>query len=119
MNEALMLLRKHKPEGYSLDEDNEDEDVSPREVVSWDPRPEQALMSTEMNRHLNEAILKLPEKLRGVFLLRDTEELSVRETADALGITEGTVKVRLLRARLKLREYLNDYFHTAGLEKSA
>ncbi len=104
MNEALMLLRKHKPEGFSLDEENDDEDMTPREVAAWDPLPEQTLMSTEMNRHLNEAVLRLPETLRSVFLLRDTEQFSVKETADALGITEGTVKVRLLRARLKLRE---------------
>ena len=111
MNEALMLLRKHKPEGFSLDEESGDEDMTPREVAAWDPLPEQSLMGTELNRHLNEAVLRLPETLRSVFLLRDTEEFSVKETADALGITEGTVKVRLLRARLKLRENLNAYFH--------
>jgi RNA polymerase sigma-70 factor, ECF subfamily len=119
MNEALMLLRKRKPEGFSLDEDNEDEDVAPREVADWDPLPEQQLMSTEMNEKLSKAVLRLPETLRGVFLLRDTEQLSVKETAEALDITEGTVKVRLLRARLKLREYLNDYLREPGLEKLA
>lgn len=119
MNEALMLLRKRKPEGYSLDDDHEDEDITPHEVVSWDPLPEQMLLSVEVNKNLTDAVLKLPETLRGVFLLRDTEQLSVKETADALGITEGTVKVRLLRARLKLREYLNIYFREPGLEKSS
>jgi RNA polymerase sigma-70 factor, ECF subfamily len=116
MNEALMLLRKRKPEGFSLDEEDEDEDLTPHEVAAWDPLPEQVLLSTEMNRHLNEAVMLLPETLRSVFLLRDTELLSVKETADTLGITEGTVKVRLLRARLKLREYLNTYFREPGLE---
>jgi RNA polymerase sigma-70 factor (ECF subfamily) len=116
MNEALMLLRKHKPEGFSLDEENEDEDMTPHEVAAWDPLPEQTLMSTEMNHHLNEAVLRLPETLRSVFLLRDTELFSVKETADALGITEGTVKVRLLRARLKLRENLNAYFREPDRE---
>jgi RNA polymerase sigma-70 factor, ECF subfamily len=116
MNEALMLLRRHNPEGFSLDEENENEDMTPREVAAWDPLPEQTLMSTEMNRHLNEAVLRLPETLRSVFLLRDTEQFSVKETADALGITEGTVKVRLLRARLKLRENLNAYFREPDRE---
>ncbi len=116
MNEALMLLRKHKPEGFSLDEENDDEDMTPREVAAWEPLPEQTLMSTEMVRHLNEAVLRLPETLRSVFLLRDTEQFSVKETADALGITEGTVKVRLLRARLKLRENLNAYFRETDRE---
>jgi RNA polymerase sigma-70 factor (ECF subfamily) len=117
MNEALMTLRKHKPEGFSLDEDDENEDITPHEVASWDPLPEQILMSTEMNHHLTEAVMQLPETLRSVFLLRDTEFFSVKETADALGIKEGTVKVRLLRARLKLREFLNVYFTEPGLEK--
>jgi RNA polymerase sigma-70 factor (ECF subfamily) len=119
MNEALMLLRKHKPEGFSLDEENEDEDISPHEVAGWDPLPEQSLVSAEINNHLDKAVMQLPETLRGVFLLRDTEQLSVKETADALGITEGTVKVRLLRARLKLREYLNIYFRGADQEMHA
>jgi RNA polymerase sigma-70 factor (ECF subfamily) len=119
MNEALMLLRKRKPEGFSLDDDNDDEDMAPREIAAWDPLPEQELMSVEMNQNLSEAVLRLPETLRSVFLLRDTEQLSVKETAEALDITEGTVKVRLLRARLKLREYLNEYFREPGLEKQA
>ena len=116
MNEALMLLRKHKPEGYSLDEDNEDEDITPRQIAAWDALPEQKLMSNEISHHLREAVMRLPETLRSVFLLRDTEELSVKETSDALGISEGTVKVRLLRARLKLREYLSEYFSEPSLE---
>jgi RNA polymerase sigma-70 factor, ECF subfamily len=52
----------------------------------------------------------LPEKLRVVFVLRDMEDLSIRETAQALNITEMSVKTRLLRARLKLREQLSQYF---------
>jgi RNA polymerase sigma-70 factor (ECF subfamily) len=117
MNEALMLLRKHKPEGYSLDAEDETGDITPREIASWDPLPEQEVMSAEINSHLTEAVMRLPETLRSVFLLRDTEQFSVKETADTLGITEGTVKVRLLRARLKLREFLNTYFREPGLEK--
>ena len=119
MNEALMLLRKRKPEGFSLDEDNDDEDMTPREVAAWDPLPEQELMSVEMNEKLSGAVLRLPETLRSVFLLRDTEQLSVKETAEALELTEGTVKVRLLRARLKLREHLNEYFREPSQEKQA
>jgi RNA polymerase sigma-70 factor (ECF subfamily) len=119
MNEALMLLRKHRPEGYSLDEENDDEDFTPRQIASWDALPEQNLMSVETTQHLREAVLKLPEILRGVFLLRDTEHFTVKETAEALGITEGTVKVRLLRARLKLREHLSIYFSETNLEVQA
>ncbi len=119
MNEALMLLRKHKPEGYSLDDENDDEEITPRQIASWEIPPEQTLMSVETTQHLRTAIMKLPETLRSVFLLRDTEHFSVKETAEALGITEGTVKVRLLRARLKLREHLSSYFSDSGLEVKA
>ena len=119
MNEALMLLRKHKPDGYSLDESNDDEDITPRQVQSWDALPEQTMMSTEITTHLRKATTRLPETLRSVFLLRDSEQLSVKETAEALNISESAVKVRLLRARLKLREYLNEYFYGSDLEMQA
>jgi RNA polymerase sigma-70 factor (ECF subfamily) len=116
MNEALMLLRKHKPEGFSLDEENDDEDITPRQIASWDALPEQTLMSTETSLQLQVAVMRLPESLRSVFLLRDTEQFSVKETAELLALSEGAVKVRLLRARLRLREYLSAYFNTPGLE---
>jgi RNA polymerase sigma-70 factor (ECF subfamily) len=55
---------------------------------------------------LDEALGHLDEKHRMVFLLRDVEGLSVKETAEALGLSESNTKVRLLRARLQLRELL-------------
>ena len=55
---------------------------------------------------LDEALAKLDEKHRLVFLLRDVEGFSVRETSETLGVSETNVKVRLLRARLELRELL-------------
>ena len=67
-------------------------------------------MSSEAQKHLDKAIGMLPEKLRIVFILRDLEGLSIRETSDALDLTETTVKTRLLRARLKLREMLSAYY---------
>ena len=60
----------------------------------------------EIQRLLDEALAKLDEKHRLVFLLRDVEGLSVKETAEALGLSEANTKVRLLRARLQLREHL-------------
>jgi len=59
---------------------------------------------------LADAIQKLPENLRTVFILRDIEGLSIIETAQALELTETNVKTRLLRARMKLREELSVYF---------
>ena len=60
----------------------------------------------EVQRLLDDALAKLDEKHRIVFLLRDVEGLSVKEAAEALGLSEANTKVRLLRARLQLREQL-------------
>jgi RNA polymerase sigma-70 factor (ECF subfamily) len=68
------------------------------------------LQRKETMRLIEEALQQLPEKYRVVFWLRDVEQLSTRETAEALGISEANVKVRLLRARLMLREYLTRLF---------
>ena len=66
-------------------------------------------MSAEAQRFLDKAVQQLSPALRTVFVLRDMEGLSVKETADAL-TSEAAVKTRLLRARLKLREDLSVYF---------
>jgi DNA-directed RNA polymerase specialized sigma subunit, sigma24 homolog len=67
-------------------------------------------MRAETRQLIEQALNELPEKYRLVFLLRDVEGLSVKETAEVLGISEANVKVRLLRARLQLREKLTRYF---------
>ena len=69
------------------------------------------MMAGEARRFLNISIQNLSPGLRAVFLLRDVEGLSIKETADALNLTEMNVKTRLLRARLKLRENLSNYFN--------
>jgi len=110
-NEALMRLRKRRPNQFSLDEPVETEDdLMPREIEDWDPSPEQRYAQTEMREILNDLIEKLEPDFRTVFVLRDVEELSTEETAQALGISVPAVKSRLLRARLKLRQKLNRYF---------
>ena len=111
-NEALMLIRKKKPE-VNLDDvegGDEDEDLKPAQFVDWSGLPEDELLSGEGKKFLDEAINKLPESLRIVFLLRDVEGLSIKETADALNLTETNVKTRLLRARMALREGLSAYY---------
>jgi RNA polymerase sigma-70 factor (ECF subfamily) len=111
-NEALMFLRRKKPD-FSLDEepaDSEGEPQPPLELADWGALPESELLSGEVKRHLDQAIQTLPEKLRLVFLLRDIEGLSIKETGEALKLTETAVKTRLLRARLHLREQLSVYF---------
>jgi RNA polymerase sigma-70 factor (ECF subfamily) len=111
VNEALMRLRKRRPNVVSLDEPVEtEEDFIPKEIQDWDPTPEQRYERTEMNSILNDAISKLDPIFRTVFLLRDVEQISTEETAETLGISVPAVKSRLLRARLKLREILTPYF---------
>jgi len=110
-NEALMRLRKRRPNQFSLDEPVEGEDdLMPREIEDWEPSPEQRYAQTEMQEILNDVIEKLEPDFRTVFVLRDVEELTTEETAEALGISVPAVKSRLLRARLKLRQKLNRYF---------
>jgi len=110
-NEALMRLRKRRPDQFSLDEPIEGEaDLFPRELEDWGQTPEQKYAQTEMQNIVGEVIDRLEPEYRIVFLLRDYEELSTQETADALGISVPAVKSRLLRGRLKLREKLNRHF---------
>lgn len=113
-NEALMLLRRKRPE-VNLDDfensDGEQDDFStPTHFVDWGALPEQELLSAEGKRALDRAIQSLPETLRMVFILRDIEDLSIKETAEALKLSETNVKTRLLRARLHLREQLSIYY---------
>jgi RNA polymerase sigma-70 factor (ECF subfamily) len=112
VNQALMKLRKRRPNQVSLDEEiDTGEDTMPREVEDWGPSPEDRYEQTELGRILNSTIAELDPPFRIVFQLRDIEELSTEETAEALGLSIPAVKSRLLRARLKLRQKLNRYFH--------
>ncbi len=111
-NEALMLLRRKRPQ-VSIDEEPGESDDSlpmPEQFTDWCCLPEKEFATTEARRQLDRAIQQLPEKLRVVFLLRDIEGLSIKETGEALNLTETAVKTRLLRARLALREQLSAYF---------
>jgi RNA polymerase sigma-70 factor (ECF subfamily) len=112
VNESLMILRRGKPEVNIDDVDSSDEnDVArPTQFVDWGALPEDELLSAEGKQALDNAIQNLPENLRMVFLLRDIQDLSIKETADALNLSEANVKVRLLRARLMLWEQLSYYY---------
>ncbi len=109
VNAGLKLLRKRR--GVSLDAtDDEGELRRPDYIADWREPPERLLEREETKRALDEAIDALPEHHRVVFALRDVSGLSVEETAKAVGISEANVKVRLLRARLALRERLTRQF---------
>ncbi len=78
--------------------------------MDWSALPEDELLSGEGKGLLDQAIKSLPESMRMVFVLRDIEGLSIRETAEVLSLTETNVKTRLLRARMFLREQLSTYY---------
>jgi RNA polymerase sigma-70 factor (ECF subfamily) len=79
-------------------------------IADWRETPDRLAQRAETRRLLDEAIAELDPGHRAVFLLRDVEGLSVSETARALVLSEANVKVRLLRARLQLRERLTRVF---------
>ena len=111
VNQALMKLRKRRPNQVSLDEEvDTGEDMVTREVEDWGPSPEERYEQTELSQILSTVVGELDPGFRIVFQLRDIEELSTEETAEALGLSVPAVKSRLLRARLKLRQKLNRYF---------
>jgi RNA polymerase sigma-70 factor, ECF subfamily len=116
VNESLMKLRKRKSDRtVPLDEplDTGEESVA-REIAVWEDNPEQRYSREEMQEILDEAVESLKPDFRTVFVLRDIEELSTEETAEALGISIPAVKSRLLRARLALREKLTRKFKRKG-----
>jgi RNA polymerase sigma-70 factor (ECF subfamily) len=116
VNEALMKLRKRKSDRtVPLDEpvDTGDETVV-REIAVWDQDPETKYSQEELGGILKEAVESLRPAFRTVFVLRDIEELSTEDTAQALGISVPAVKSRLLRARLQLREKLTRFFKRKG-----
>ena len=108
-NEGLGRLRKavtRKEDSLDAETDDQTGDYTPAVLTSWREIPSEALERQELGVMLRTAIEGLPEIYRNVVLLRDIEEMDVRETAAALGITEGAVKVRLHRARALLQRDL-------------
>jgi RNA polymerase sigma-70 factor, ECF subfamily len=116
VNESLMKLRKRKGDRtVPLDEPvDTGEEMVTREIAVWDDNPEQRYSREEVQDILDKAVEGLKPDFRTVFILRDIEELSTEETAEALGISIPAVKSRLLRARLALREKLTRQFKRKG-----
>jgi len=78
----------------------------PEFIAQWRDNPANLAENAELRQLLDGAVAELDDNYRMVFVLRDVEGLSVKETAEALGLTEANTRVRLLRARLQLRERL-------------
>jgi RNA polymerase sigma-70 factor (ECF subfamily) len=108
VNEARMRIRKQHAHMTEPITDHEDEEGNymPRDFADWREIPSETLERKEVRQLLTEALASLGEKYREVFVLRDMEHLSIEETAQTLGITTASVKTRLLRARLMLRDLL-------------
>jgi RNA polymerase sigma-70 factor (ECF subfamily) len=119
VNAALMLLRSQKRHPQVAVED-----VSPEALneaargaspglgagTDWSRRPDEQFQSDELRHQIQLAVDQLPESHRSVFLMRDVDGLSTEETAELLGVSLPTVKTRLHRARLALREAITRYF---------
>lgn len=84
------------------------------QIADWSGLPDDQLLQSETRQVLDRAISELPENYRSVILLRDMEELSTLETAQSLDLTEDVVKTRLHRARLAIRQKLDEYMRTDG-----
>jgi RNA polymerase sigma-70 factor, ECF subfamily len=108
-NEGLGRLRKlgaRREDSLDAGTDEQTGDYTPAILTSWREIPAEALERKELGALLRKAIDELPEIYRNIVILRDIEEMDIRETATALGISEGAVKVRLYRARALLQREL-------------
>src|SRR5713101_5728985 len=110
INEGRKRLRKSKGE----QEESHEGDFTPAPLTDWREIPLEALERKELREALRVAVAELPDIYRQVFTLRDLEELSIEETAQALGINPGAVKVRLHRARMMLQKRLVPFLKTTA-----
>ncbi len=115
INEALARLRS-RTAGQNLvatvleSEEEDEEGFRPGVVDAWEQNPERLYSEKQMRELVEREILNLPARYRTVVMLRDIEQQSTEETAQSLGLGQATVKTRLLRGRLMLREALAPYF---------
>jgi len=109
LNEARMRKRKQHAHIMEPIVDHQDEEgnYTPRDFADWREIPSETLERKEVREKLANALGLLGDKYREVFVLRDMHHLSIEETAKALGISTSSVKTRLLRARLMLRDLLS------------
>ncbi len=117
INEGRKRLRKAKgaaEESIEEQEEGHEGDFTPAPLTDWREIPLEALERKELREALRSAVAELPGIYRQVFILRDLEELNIEETAQALGINPGAVKVRLHRARMMLQKRLVPFLKTTA-----
>lgn len=112
INEARMRRRRQQAHAMEpiVEQQNENGDYTPRDFADWREIPSETLERREVREALMTALASLSEKYREVFVLRDMQHLSIEETAKVLDISTASVKTRLLRARLMLRDLLSPGF---------
>jgi RNA polymerase sigma-70 factor (ECF subfamily) len=108
VNEARMRRRKQQAVVMEpmVDQRDEEGQYIPRDFADWREIPSETLERAEVRQKLAEALSSLGQKYREVFILRDMQQVSIEDTAKVLGISVPSVKTRLLRARLMLRDLL-------------
>jgi RNA polymerase sigma-70 factor (ECF subfamily) len=117
INEGRKRLRKAKTaaeESIEEEAERQEGDFTPAPLTDWREVPLEALERKELREALRAAVAELPDIYRHVFILRDLEELNIEETAQAMGISVGVVKVRLHRARIMLQKRLVPYLKTTA-----
>jgi RNA polymerase sigma-70 factor (ECF subfamily) len=117
INEGRKRLRKAKgaaENSIEKEEEGHEGDYTPAPLTDWREIPLEALERKELREALRVAVAELPDIYRQVFVLRDLEEQNIEETARALGINPGAVKVRLHRARTMLQKRLVPFLKTTA-----
>ena len=103
-NACIDLLRRRKKQGSSLSLDDEELFL---DAVDTAPRPQDAVEHREAQKLLQEGLSALPEEYRKVLILREIEGLSYTEIAESASLELGTVKSRISRGRVLLRNFLS------------
>ena len=113
LNEARAKLRRKQPALTDSIDDTADGGVTPAQLTDWREIPSETLERQEIRTLIRRALNALPLAYREVFVLRELEERNVQETAETLGITAASVKMRLHRARMMLQKQLAPQLATA------
>lgn len=106
LNEARARLRRKQPSLTDSIDDTTEGSVTPAQLTDWREIPSESLERQETRTLIRRAVAALPLAYREVFVLRELEERNVQETAETLGITAASVKMRLHRARMMLQKQL-------------
>jgi RNA polymerase sigma-70 factor (ECF subfamily) len=120
-NTAMSRLRTAKlaraAQQHEPNRDGEDEQRTPRQPIDWSSMPDEELLRAQLRRAVIAAIQELPEIYRVPVVLRDIEGLSTEEASSRLHVKDQTLKSRLHRGRLMLRERLQAFTNGLSLHR--